>query len=78
MIVGGYTLDLYCDRESKAHEYKEFPHEYTAELGSVTRRNARRDGWVLNMKEGTAICPKCSGKGPKPKPPQTPPAGLPA
>lgn len=62
MIVGGYDLQLYCDRESPAHGYKEFPHQFSSEFGHRARRNARRAGWKLNLRDGTAICPKCSGK----------------
>ena len=61
MIVGGYTLDLYCDHKNKDHEYNEFPHTYYEQLGSLCRKNARRDGWILH-KDGTATCPKCNPK----------------
>jgi len=71
VIVGCYTLELYCDNrkpypEDEVHGYSEFPHQYTDELGSVCRRDARRDGWVLG-KGGAATCPKCSGKKRKPR-----------
>lgn len=59
MIVGGYTLDLYCDRESPTHLFQEFPHQYTGENGPACRRLARRHGWRLK-RNGEAICPKCS------------------
>jgi hypothetical protein len=59
--AGCYSLDLYCDRKSDAHQYSEFPHQYTDEHGSACRAMARRDGWVIN-KDGAAVCPKCSGK----------------
>jgi hypothetical protein len=58
MEVGGYLLELYCDADNAAHEYKEFPHSYTAELGSTCRRRARKDGWRF-MKDGRVFCPKC-------------------
>ena len=61
MIAGCYVLDLYCDKESRQHEFHEFPHQYHEEHGSTRRRMARKDGWILS-KDGTAICPKCSGK----------------
>lgn len=62
MWAGMYGLDLYCDNEDAPdHVYDEFPHQYTDELGSVCRAKARRAGWVIR-KDGTAICPKCSGK----------------
>lgn len=65
MIVGCYTLDLYCDRQGKhpdgIHAFEEFPHQYTHEFGSVCRARARRAGWLLG-RDGSALCPKCSGK----------------
>lgn len=70
MIVGCYTLNLYCSKQGEwddgIHEYKEFPHEYTSEFGTRARRRARRDGWTLNINKGVALCPKCSGKRPRP------------
>lgn len=62
MIVGCYHLCLYCERKSAAHEFDEFPHEFTAEFGSECRAQARLKGWKLN-KDGTAICPKCNKRG---------------
>lgn len=61
MIVGCYSLDLYCDCENSEHEYQEFPHEFTDEYGSKCRSAARKKGWILK-RDYTAICPKCSGK----------------
>lgn len=67
---GCYTLDLYCDRVGEnlpgdstdgRHTWNEFPHEYVDEHGSACRAKARRDGWIIKN-NGTAICPKCSGK----------------
>lgn len=70
MWAGMYGLDLYCEKfkgggelvDEHGHRYNEFPHQYTNELGSVCRAQARRDGWIIRN-DGTAICPKCSGKG---------------
>jgi hypothetical protein len=61
VIVGCYTLHLYCDADNDAHEYQEFPHEYTDEFGSKTRVKAREEGWILK-RDYTAICPKCNKK----------------
>ena len=55
----GYTLDLYCDVENEAHEWREFPHQYFGELGSNCRKRARRDGWLLGDKD---VCPKCNAQ----------------
>jgi hypothetical protein len=60
MQVGGYTLDLYCDRINPTHEHKEFPHTFYGELGTKCRKAARKAGWKLQV-DGTTICPKCSG-----------------
>lgn len=70
MIAGCYTLDLYCERreglsyeeDRKLHEHNEFPHQFSHELGSACRAAARKKGWILNLKEGTAICPRCAKK----------------
>lgn len=62
MIVGCYTLALYCDNKEGAHEYREFPHEFTNEFGTVCRANARRAGWKLDTKTGRAWCPKCANE----------------
>lgn len=61
MIVGGYTLDLYCDNPDCEHKPHRGPAaEYTHELGSVCRRLAKKDGWKLNHRQGIATCPHCA------------------
>ena len=59
MIVGSYTLDVYCDLENEAHTHKEFPHEYTDEYGAKCRAKARKERWLL-LRNGKAVCPKCN------------------
>jgi hypothetical protein len=60
MIVGCYSLHLYCDNEDAEHPYREFPHTFTGELGRKCRQEARRAGWTIR---GTkAYCPLCNGK----------------
>jgi hypothetical protein len=61
-IVSGYELHLYCDNANSEHAYKEFPHEYCDQRKSLCFKAARSDGWALNEKNNTAVCPKCSGK----------------
>lgn len=66
MMAGCYTLHLYCDNATPGdgvHEFREFPHEYSDEMGTVCRAKARKAGWVIK-KDGTCLCPKCSGKKP--------------
>lgn len=63
MIVGGYSLDLYCDNEeTKNHPYNYFPHQYAGNTRGECFRDARKDGWILNYYKNKAICPLCSGK----------------
>lgn len=62
MIFSGYTLDLYCDSHNvcpnKNARYTsngagEPPGQFVGETG----------GWLLHLKERTAICPLCKAKG---------------
>lgn len=70
MWAGTYVLDLYCENsqggggelvDKHGHKYDEFPHQYMGESGSNCRMRARRAGWIIG-RDGSAICPKCSGK----------------
>lgn len=66
MYAGCYTLDLYCDNYDptvlgcNGHTFDEFPHQFTHELGSRCRQNAKKAGWRVNYKTGAALCPKCN------------------
>jgi hypothetical protein len=74
MIVGCYSLDLYCDNvlskdedlfgglNGDKHEYREFPKTYTGNTRQEAERQARKEGWMINNKTGICLCPKCSGK----------------
>lgn len=57
MIVGCYTLDLYCDKENDAHEFNEFPHQFTGRTKSSCIRQAIKNGWSVRLDK--AVCPKC-------------------
>jgi len=68
MIVGCYTLDLYCDNKP-AHQYLwisdymsdgKFPVQFIGERGCDCRQQARKAGWKL-MRDGRALCPRCTG-----------------
>lgn len=66
MIVGCYTLDLYCKNypepwvKSDRHDYKEhFPTAYTGHTLAECKRDARRDGWRFT-RDGDCICPICT------------------
>ena len=66
MLIGCYTLDLYCDndksgvKEDGTHDWREFPHPFTGETFAVCAREARGRGWIISKNHD--LCPKCSGK----------------
>ena len=63
MIVGCYSLDLYCDNED-AHkgEYPTFSFESTGRSRAQCLRAAKRAGWAVDIRKRTVRCPKCKGK----------------
>jgi hypothetical protein len=54
MIVGCYTLHLYCDRGECADGGTYTPEEFTAEHGSECRKQARKRGWIITEVSPTA------------------------
>jgi hypothetical protein len=76
MIVGGYTLDLYCDNDQDDNKNYhwiltngtyivgdyEINHQYVGENFSEAVRQAKKDGWKVNRKNDICICPVCMGK----------------
>jgi hypothetical protein len=68
VIIGGYTLDLYCDSGASRHKNGwidtgdirrgRFPIQFVGEFGSQCRRAARSAGWLLK-RDGRAVCPEC-------------------
>jgi hypothetical protein len=61
-------MDLYCDNEN-AHEYESgvlvmpsYQGEYTGNSRAECIRNARKDGWTINLKTWKCYCPKCKRK----------------
>jgi hypothetical protein len=62
MMAGCYTLDLYCDAKNDAHGFREFPHQFFDEFGSVCRRRARQAGWRIGdpNRDVPDLCPKCN------------------
>lgn len=72
MIAACYDLQLYCDNPGCTHgRFNERGHaEYTDELGSTCRRNARRNGWWIDMKTGCCACPPCARSGARPTEPR--------
>lgn len=70
VIVGSYTLHLYCDTpgcvNAECRHYSDrsyAPGEfYDDESGATARRRARKQGWSINLRTGTCFCPLCSRK----------------
>jgi len=62
MIVGCYTLDLYCDvtdGERWPGEHFQASHmQFTHELGTHCRMLARRAGWQFGAGHELTRCPK--------------------
>lgn len=67
MIVGCYSLDLYCSGDKKACPHRLRHHDgadaqFTAEHSSTCRKEARTNGWWLTRDEsglGVAFCRDC-------------------
>lgn len=79
MIVAGYTLDLYCQNRQDGVECKDPDQwrggkgEFVGESGPACRADARRAGWKLDLTEGEAFCPYCTGKKKAPEALSEPP-----
>ena len=78
MIVGCYSLDLYCDLcwEDTATPYAQrsaFPHNFTGKSRAACGKQARVAGWSLRFVSGSkpprAVCPICKRRR---TPPTTP------
>ena len=66
MIVGGYTLHLYCDFAG-VHEYRDafgFA-EFSGDNQRKAEGDARRRGWRFHIVDGQRLvkCPKCVKAG---------------
>lgn len=68
MIVGGYSLDLYCDYPDDSFEHMglaEYPGPgkgfFFAETGESARKQARQVGW--SVWKGKCLCPYCKKLG---------------
>lgn len=76
MVVGGYTLDLYCDAEdSWMDRTMQFNHHYamgfqgfgtdqfTGETQAECRAQAKKKGWLIERGGMRAMCPICRRAG---------------
>lgn len=74
MIVGAYSLHLYCDDPKHPNEratavmgqavwerYRSFqPGDYSGNNRTDAVKQAKARGWTFNFEEGKAFCPCCS------------------
>lgn len=71
MIVGCYSLDLYCDtghrKDGTTEEYNlADPGQFTGQTEGDCKRDARRAGWLFR-RDGTVYCRECVKTGRVPK-----------
>ena len=60
MIVGCYSLHLYCDfGDAEIHEGMTFPHEFTGRTEAACFRDAKKRGWRIYSQQRKAKCPRC-------------------
>jgi hypothetical protein len=61
MIVGCYSVDLYCDYENMNHFWHSCPPQFTGETEAECLRDARRCGWRFSRgkRPRLAKCPEC-------------------
>ncbi len=70
MVIGGYSLDLYCDFPDESWQHRgsasyagEGFGDFAAESGPTTRSLARRAGWKIERGQLRALCPSCQKAG---------------
>ena len=63
MVIGWFTLDLYCDGEHDNIYNPQIPSPktYSDENEELAITKAKSDGWVI--KEGKCLCQKCVKRG---------------
>lgn len=60
MIVGCYTMDLYCDAsDHKSVATRRGGWQYTGETAGECKRKAKADGWKFH-RDGEVSCPECA------------------
>lgn len=56
MIVGCYSLDLYCRNESRHDSVR--PAQFTGRTFAACKRDAIASGWRFHL-DGDVSCPRC-------------------
>lgn len=62
MIIGGYSLHLYCDNVDTCRclAKRSYQNEFHGRNITETAREARKVGWELTLEE--AYCPACAAE----------------
>lgn len=65
MIVGGYTMDLYCDNGRPGdgtHPWSmyEKPTEFAGHNRAACVKQARDAGWIIDERNRRCYCPTCA------------------
>jgi hypothetical protein len=75
MTARGYSMDLYCDNESRCEQCRGdqawrggLSESFVGETFAGCARDARARGWSVNRRKGTAYCPLCKGRKRKEEP----------
>lgn len=65
MIVGSYTLDLYCDNCTDFNMKNGVwtPQQFTGTDRGTCMREARGVGWIIGKHDKFALCPACTARG---------------
>lgn len=68
-IVGGYTLDLYCDDDNHNYDYEASMSNASFAVYNQKRcyQIARSHGWIIKTKDNKAYCPSCVNRRKKAK-----------
>lgn len=62
MIVGGYSLHLYCDdqQHQQCIETQFQNHQFAGPTKTEALKEAKAAGWSVYQKADIAICPHCN------------------
>lgn len=64
MIVGCYSLDLYCDHpDGGQYRCTNWPGQWTGTTDRNCYAQARRAGWKLDLRQRQVLCPAHAKEG---------------
>jgi hypothetical protein len=59
VIVGCYTMHLYCDHAGHVSHRGGYHDEYTGQTAGACRKEARQEGWLFDLDHNTVYCHDC-------------------